>query len=163
MVDLHEFPELHFLGEVAIGLPDVESCQRPEAHECVLFNVGPVLLGKQIPIDPVLPATGEDQGSLLILVEALFEHAAFDVVGLAEHDLPDSGTELIIRDACLLLGFGEPGCFEDMTPAPQRSKRAAMVLLQIGTANVWSAARLQRGSLVEKTSLRKCIRPLDGD
>jgi hypothetical protein len=29
--------------------------------------------------------------------------------------------------------------------------------------NVWSAARLQGGSLVEKTSLRKCIRPLVGD
>jgi hypothetical protein len=31
------------------------------------------------------------------------------------------------------------------------------------TDNVWSAARLQGGSLVEKTSLRKCIRPLCGD
>jgi hypothetical protein len=29
--------------------------------------------------------------------------------------------------------------------------------------NVWSAARLQGKSLVEKTSLRKCIRPLGGE
>jgi hypothetical protein len=35
--------------------------------------------------------------------------------------------------------------------------------LKIASDNVWSAARLQGGSLVEKTSLRKCIRPLCGD
>jgi hypothetical protein len=29
--------------------------------------------------------------------------------------------------------------------------------------NVWSAAGLQGKSLVEKTSLRKCIRPLGGE
>jgi hypothetical protein len=29
--------------------------------------------------------------------------------------------------------------------------------------NVWSAARLQGKSLVEKASLRKCIRPLGGE
>jgi hypothetical protein len=29
--------------------------------------------------------------------------------------------------------------------------------------NVWSAARLQGKSLAEKTSLRKCIRPLCGE
>jgi hypothetical protein len=35
--------------------------------------------------------------------------------------------------------------------------------LRSNDENVWSAARLQGGSLVEKTSLRKWIRPLVGD
>jgi hypothetical protein len=58
MAYLHEFLELHFLGQVLLGLAGIQSNQCLEAYEFVIFDVGSVLLGKQVVINPNTAARG---------------------------------------------------------------------------------------------------------
>jgi hypothetical protein len=57
---LHELFELHFLGYVVLRFPGVQFSHCPEPQEFVIFDVGSILLRKQIRVDPMLAAASKD-------------------------------------------------------------------------------------------------------
>jgi hypothetical protein len=48
-----------------------------------------ILLGEEIGENPEISRSRQDDGSMFVVVEALLENAAANIVGLAERDLLD--------------------------------------------------------------------------
>ncbi len=55
----------------------------------------------------------QNNGSVLILSQALLEDTASQIVCHPKHDLKDSGAKLLIQNMCLVGGSAKPGCLED--------------------------------------------------
>src|ERR1700704_1834517 len=91
--------------------------QLPEVGQLIVRNVCPVLLGKQILIDPEVPGSGKNEGTVLILPQPLLEYAASQVVCLPQSYLLDGRTKLLIGDVRLPGSLGKPGGLE----SPHRS------------------------------------------
>ena len=76
---LIQFGEEEFLGEgvlLIIGQFFIELGEFSEAIQLIIIDVVTVFLGKQIFIHPIIPAFGEDNGSVSVFVQAFFEHSA---------------------------------------------------------------------------------------
>ena len=98
-------------GSEVGGLKNVNTVYNVEQAGAVM-RIGTVLLGKQVLIDPILSALGQNDGPVLVAIEPLLENTATQVIDLPQHNLLDSQTKLSVFDLGLLCILGEPGCFE---------------------------------------------------
>ena len=99
---LRQFVDL-LLREGRVGFREF-----PEVVQLVIFDISAVLLGEEIFIDPIVAASGEDDGAVQILAQSFFEDSAAEIVGVAEHYLTDGGAQLVVGDVSFLRRFGEP-------------------------------------------------------
>ena len=61
----------------------------PEFDQFTVFNIGPILFGEQIFEDPIPAAPRNNDGAVQVLAQTLLEDSAAQIVGLAQHHLPD--------------------------------------------------------------------------
>jgi hypothetical protein len=113
MAYLHQYFELQFLRNIDVCLPRLQASQSAEIHQLILTDIGPVFLCEKIGIDPIPSAPGNDDRAVEIPPQPLLEDSAAQIVGLAQHHLPDGGAKLVIRDERLPRRPGKPGCLEN--------------------------------------------------
>jgi hypothetical protein len=93
--------------------PGIETCQLTETHQLFVINIGSILLGEEIDKHSISAAFRQDDGTVQIPAQALLVDATAEVIGLAQHDLPDGRTKLLSRDQSLSCRFGKPSRFEN--------------------------------------------------
>jgi hypothetical protein len=82
-----------------------------------VLNICLILLGEQVFVHPMPPTFRKNDGASPVLVQPLLENPAAQIVGLAQHHLPDGQTKLVIRNERLLRRLCKPRRLEN----PRRS------------------------------------------
>ena len=78
----------------------------------IVVDVGPVLLGEQIFIDPKRAGPGQDDRAVPVVVQALLEHATTQIVRLSLRHLRDCLAQDGVTDARLACRLGKPSRLE---------------------------------------------------
>src|ERR1035437_9129586 len=98
MANLHPIMVADQFVHLLLGQLLVDPGKPPEFSQLPVFDIGSVFLGKKILIDPVTAASGKDDGPRSVLIQSLFEDSATQIVGVAQHYLPDCRTKLLVRN-----------------------------------------------------------------
>src|SRR5574337_1687478 len=104
--------DLHFrrcLAPISIG-------QLPERGQFIRCDVGPILLRKEVGVDPVSAALGKNDRAVHVVIQSLLEHTTAQIIGLLQHDLLNRSAQRMIINPSLPGRLGEPGCLENSGP-----------------------------------------------
>jgi hypothetical protein len=112
IANLHQLFGFQFLANLNIGLRSVEIGQFAKRLQFVILDISPVLLRKEVGVNSVAPPPGENDAPAPVLIQALFEHASAEVVGLALSHFHDGVAKLVVADERLARRFGEPSGLE---------------------------------------------------
>jgi hypothetical protein len=101
------------LLDLPIAQSGVGFCKLAKRHQFVVSDVVAVFLGEQIFVNPELAASCQNNRAMLVVVEALLEDAAAQIISLALLYLPDGTAQIRICNASLPGRFAKPFRFED--------------------------------------------------
>jgi hypothetical protein len=94
-------------------------CRTPNIVQLVILDIGPILLREQLRVYPKSATFRQDDASVQVLVQALLENPAAQIVSLALHDLAKRLAQFVVRNARAAGRLGEPGGLE----SPRRAAR----------------------------------------
>ena len=89
MIYLHKLPEIQHLLNLCFVEMFISLSQRPKPSELAMTDTALILLGKQKLINPKMPALGQDNSAMTILIQTLLPNTAAQIIGLAAKHLAE--------------------------------------------------------------------------
>jgi len=114
MIYLHKLPEIQHLLNLCFVEMFISLSQRPKPSELAMTDTALILLGKQKLINPKMPALGQDNSAMTILIQTLLPNPAAQTVSLSSQHFAKCLTQLRITNPSLtgrmskIAGFEQP-------------------------------------------------------